>query len=153
VLRQGHLQRFQGRWEAGVLMAARMFDDLELAAPLYVDDLTDDASVVRWLKRQKPDVIIAPSKDVVPDIMGVVERAGLRVPQDIGFVVLACPELGTPASGIYQNGRMIGGLALDTLISLVERNERGLPLQATTLMVEGQWNEGETLRPPVVARA
>jgi DNA-binding LacI/PurR family transcriptional regulator len=149
VLREGHLQRFQGRWEAGVLMAARMFPDLALARPLYVDDLTDSALLVRWIEREKPEVIIAPSKDVVPDMIGIVRRAGWRVPQDIGFAALACPELGTSISGVFQNGRMIGGLALDTLISLVERNERGLPGQATTLMVEGQWNEGETLRPPV----
>ena len=41
---------------------------------------------------------------------------------------------------------MIGALAIDTLTSMVERHERGLPAQATTLMVEGQWNEGKTLR-------
>ena len=35
----------------------------------------------------------------------------------------------------------------DGIISMVERHERGLPEQATTLMLEGQWNEGRTLRP------
>jgi DNA-binding LacI/PurR family transcriptional regulator len=148
VLREGHLHRFQGRWEAGVLMAAKMFPDLELARTLYVNDQTDPAVLVRWLKREKPDVIIAPSTDVVPDIIAVVQRAGWLVPGDIGFVALACPQRGALASGIFQNGRMIGALALDMLISLLERNERGLPEQATTLMLEGQWNEGKTLRPP-----
>src|SRR5688500_3475192 len=101
VLRQGHLQRFQGRWEAGVLIASRMFPDFELAAPLYVDDLTDGAVLIRWIEREKPDVIIAPSKDVVSDLIGVVQRAGWRVPQDIGFAVLACPERGATTSGIF----------------------------------------------------
>ena len=67
------------------------------------------------------------------------------------LALLACPAPGDPCSGVYQNGRMIGALAVDTLISLVERHERGLPEQATTLMVEGQWNEGGTLRPVVTA--
>ena len=53
---------------------------------------------------------------------------------------------GDPLSGIWQNGRLTGALAVDTLISQVERNERGMPEQATTLMLEGQWNEGRTLR-------
>ena len=74
-------------------------------------------------------------------------KDGWLVPSDIGFVALACPQQGALASGIFQNGRMIGALALDMLISLLERNERGLPEQATTLMLEGQWNEGRTLRP------
>jgi DNA-binding LacI/PurR family transcriptional regulator len=149
VMRAGHMERFQGRWEAGVLMAAQMFPELELAPALYVDEFEPDPAVlVRWLKREKPDVIIAPSTDTVPDLLGVVERSGRRVPRDIGVVVLGCSEPGAFASGIYQNGRKIAALAADTLISLVERNELGLPQQATTLMVEGKWNEGKTLRPP-----
>lgn len=153
ILRHGHTQRFQGRWEAGVLMAARMYANLDLAAPLYVSDHTAPSAVVDWLHRERPDVIIAPSVDVVPNLISVVQHAGWRVPHDIGFVALACPELGAFASGVYQNGRMIGALAADTLIALVERNERGLPSQATTLMVEGQWNEGKTLRAPLGAAA
>ena len=32
------------------------------------------------------------------------------------------------------------------MISMLERNERGLPAQAHTVMVEGVWNPGKTLR-------
>ena len=80
--------------------------------------------------------------------MGPLRRAGLRVPADIGLALLACPQPGDACSGVYQNGSRIGALAVDTLIGLVERHESGLPEQATTLMVEGQWNEGSTLRAP-----
>src|SRR5438477_260710 len=103
-------------------------------------------TATRCRRSEKPDVIIAPSSDVVPALPDVLRRAGLRIPEDIGLAVLACPEPGSPFSGVYQNGKMIGALAIDTLTSLVERHERGLPEQATTLMVEGQWNEGTTLR-------
>lgn len=147
LIREGHLQRFHGRWEAGLLGAAQMLRELTVAAPLYVSERTDVAALGRWLKRERPDVIVAASADVIPNLLAMVERTGRRIPADIGFVALACPSLEWPVSGIYQNGRLIGALAIDTLISLVERNERGLPLQATTLMVEGQWNEGRTLRP------
>jgi DNA-binding LacI/PurR family transcriptional regulator len=146
VLRQAHQHRFQGRWEAGFLMAGQMLPELKLTAPLYVGDPSDPAAFVRWLKREKPDVIIAPSSDVVPDLVGTLQRNGWRIPENIGLAILACPERGASVSGIYQNGHMIGALAVDTLISLVERHECGLPAQATTLMVEGQWNEGKTLR-------
>jgi DNA-binding LacI/PurR family transcriptional regulator len=144
VLRRTHQHRFQGRWEAGFLISREMLADIKLAEPLYVDDWKDEAFILRWLKREKPDVLITPASDVLP---GILERAGWRIPQDIGFAMLACPQLGDYYSGVYQNGNMIGALAIDTLTSLVERHERGLPEQATTLMVEGQWNEGKTLRP------
>jgi hypothetical protein len=118
----------------------------ELAAtqPLYVEDWQDEERIFRWLKKESPDVIITPASDVLPAMLA---RAGRRIPEDIGFAMLACPQLGDRCSGVFQNGHMIGALAADTLISLVERHERGLPAQATTLMVEGQWNEGKTLRP------
>jgi DNA-binding LacI/PurR family transcriptional regulator len=143
VLRRAHQMRFQGRWEAGFLIGGKMLDDLKLANALYVDDWDDVERIIGWLKREKPDVIITPAADV---LVGTLEKAGWKIPEDIGLALLACPQLGDSNSGVYQNGRMIGALAVDTLISMVERHERGLPAQATTLMVEGQWNEGRTLR-------
>jgi DNA-binding LacI/PurR family transcriptional regulator len=143
VLRSAHKMRFQGRWEAGFLVGGELLGDLQLARPLYVDDWNDVSAILGWLKREKPDVIITPAADV---LVGTLEKAGWKIPRDIGLALLACPELGDRWSGVYQNGRMIGALAVDTLISMVERHEHGLPPQATTLMVEGQWNEGSTLR-------
>lgn len=144
VLRRAHQLRFQGRWEAGFLVGGQMLAELRLARPLYVDDWKDVARITAWLKREKPDVIITPAADALE---GTLADAGWRIPEDVGLALLACPHHGDPHSGVYQNGRMIGALAVDTLISAVERHERGLPEQATTLMVEGQWNEGRTLRP------
>jgi DNA-binding LacI/PurR family transcriptional regulator len=145
VLLNTHQHRFQGRWQAGVLVAGQMLPGLTPAAPLYVETLETGApAILRWLKREKPDVIISPGGPVLHDIL---VRAGWRMPRDLGLVWLACTGPAEPISGIWQNGRMIGALAVDTLTSLVERHECGLPAQATTLMVEGQWNEGRTLRP------
>lgn len=144
VLHRVHQMRFQGRWEAGFLLGGQMLPELRLAAPLYVDDWDDAAPIRAWIKREKPDVLITPGADA---LLPSLQKAGLHVPRDIGLALLACPQQGDPSSGIYQNGKLTGALAIDTLISMIERHERGLPQQATTLMVEGQWNEGKTLRP------
>ncbi len=144
VLHRVHQMRFQGRWEAGFLLGGQMLPSLRLATPLYVDDWQDAAPIHAWLAKEKPDVLITPGADA---LMPALKKAGLAVPGDIGLALLACPQLGDAASGIYQNGKLTGALAIDALISMIERHERGLPQQATTLMVEGQWNEGTTLRP------
>jgi DNA-binding LacI/PurR family transcriptional regulator len=144
LLRRIHQARFQGRWQAGVSVSSQMLPDLSLAEPLYVDDFTTAAPILRWLKREKPDVIVTPGGLQARDLL---TRAGWKIPHDLGIVGLSCPDFGDPISGIYQNGQLIGATAVDTLISLVERHERGLPEQATTLMIEGKWNEGRTLRP------
>jgi DNA-binding LacI/PurR family transcriptional regulator len=144
VLQQIHQMRFQGRWLAGFLVARQMLPELQPAEPLVVEDWKNEAIILRWLKAEEPDVIITPSGDILP---GLLDRAGFKIPQDIGLAVLGCPRLGDPLSGVFQNGKMIGALAVDTLVAMAERHERGLPEQATGLMVEGQWNEGRTLRP------
>lgn len=144
VLLRTHGLRFQGRWHAGYLIGRHLLPGVTLTRPLFVDDWASDTPVLRWLEREQPDVIITPASEALPAML---ERAGYRIPGDIGLALLACPRLGDFHSGVYQNGNLIGALAMDTLISLVERNELGLPAQATTLMVEGQWNEGKTLRP------
>jgi DNA-binding LacI/PurR family transcriptional regulator len=149
LLHRIHRLRFQGRWEAGVLVSGRMLPGLKPTAIHYVDDWAKNASILAWMRREKPDVIITPSAEV---LKGTLEEAGCRVPHDIGLALLACPRPGDPNAGVFQNGELIGALAVDALISMVERNERGLSGQATTLMVEGKWNEGRTLRPvPVPA--
>jgi DNA-binding LacI/PurR family transcriptional regulator len=142
VLRRVHQLRFQGRWDAGYAMGGRLLPELSPVEPLYLDDWKDLAPLQRWLRKERPDALVLPGPDLsIEDL----RRAGARVPERVGLALLACPGRGDPAAGVYQNGRLIGALAMDTLISMVERNERGLPPQATTLMVEGQWNEGTTL--------
>ncbi len=148
VLRREHQLRFQGRWEAGFMVGVEQGPGLRRLAPLYVEHWDRPAALLTWLKREKPDVLITPAADV---ILPLLQQAGLRVSEDIGLALLACPTPEDACSGVYQNGRLIGALAVDALISLVERNERGLPEQTTTLMVEGRWNEGRTLRAVVAA--
>ena len=143
VLRKINQVRLQGRWHAGTLVAPHMLPEVGLTEPLFVDDMDDEAAIMQWLKREKPDVLISPGGE---QLLALLERRGWRVPEDIGLAWLACTRPGHVCSGVYQNGELVGATAVDTLISLVERNERGLPAQATTLMVEGLWNEGRTLR-------
>lgn len=142
MLRRAHQMRFQGRWEGGYRVGGEMFPEMKLTPPLYIDDVSNGSILQAWLLRELPDVIIRPADDGLTEML---TRAGWRVPEDIGLALLACPRQGGPTTGVYQNGHLIGALAVDTLVSLVERHERGLPQQATTLMVEGQWNEGTTL--------
>ncbi len=143
ILRPAHQLRFQGRWEGGFLVAGSLWPELKLRAPLYADVAEAPEALLRWIRREKPDVIVTPTLEPVRRTLAA---AGLRVPEDVGVALLSCPEPGDEGTGIFQNGRLVGALAVDTLISMVERHERGLPDQATTVMVEGQWNEGRTLR-------
>ncbi len=143
VVLRSHRERFHGRWDGGLLVGRHLLAGLKPAQTLLLDNWDDLTGVAPWLKREKPDVVISPSADVLQLHF---KRIGWRIPQDIGLASLACPKQDHPCSGIWQNGALIGATGMDALISMLERNERGLPTQAHTVMVEGIWNPGRTLR-------
>jgi LacI family transcriptional regulator len=47
-----------------------------------------------------------------------------------------------------KNSFQIGVMAIDLLVDMLHRNERGIPARPYLLMVEGSWVEGNTLRKP-----
>jgi hypothetical protein len=44
-----------------------------------------------------------------------------------------------------KNSFQIGVMAVDLLVDMLHRNERGIPTIPYRLMVEGSWCEGKTL--------
>lgn len=145
-----HRERFQGRWNAGLRATEDLLAGTRPAAPLLLRSWSDLSQLPGWLRRERPDLIIAPA---TKEILGHLRARGLQVPGKLGVASLACPRIGDACSGIYQNGALIGATGIDTVISMLERNERGLPAQAHTVMIEGVWNPGKTLRAHAPVRA
>ena len=71
---------------------------------------------------------------------------GIRIPPDVGIVSLSVHAPDSPLSGIRQHAKLMGSVAVDQLISLVERNETGIPEHPITLTMKGSWNAGRTLQ-------
>ena len=139
---------FQGLLESGFLSALSDLSDLAKIAPLYVESLEDRArfnepAFRRWLNRHRPDVLVTLDAEFLEAIL---KELGLCAPGDMGLASLGCAEIGDRFSGICQLGRIKGAQAMNALIGLVERNEKGLPEQPITTLVEGRWNPGQTLR-------
>jgi LacI family transcriptional regulator len=54
---------------------------------------------------------------------------------------------GDAAAGINQNSMEIGRVAAQTLISLINHNERGIPETPREVLVAGRWVDGCSLPP------
>ncbi len=102
---------------------------------------TDQAAFSKWFKQHKPDALVVTHSK---RILGWLQNLGRRVPDDVGLVELQDhPEL--EHSGVYYDPSKIGGLAVETLIGLMHRNEIGIPKTPHEVLLSGEWREGQTL--------
>lgn len=97
--------------------------------------------LLAWYRYHRPEVIITIDDDTV----GWLRDAGLRVPQDVACATLYWKEDRAFLSGFYQNHEHIGAAAVDLVVSHLNHNERGLPAEQRTMLIESVWKEGTTL--------
>lgn len=111
--------------------------------PLIVDDHQwTQERLATWYHAHRPDVII----NQQPETVDWLKAAGLRVPEDVGFAHLNCEDVSGKFAGIRQNGHVIGEVAVNQLISMLQRNERGVPGLPLATLVDGTWIDGRTVR-------
>ncbi len=118
---------------------------------LFIGDERDEERQIAletWLKKHQPDAIITE----IPELPGMLKRAGVRVPNDVGLAcmeVLDCPI----EAGITQNPTEVGRVAVQTLASLIHINDLGIPQFSRQILVEGYWVDGPSLPPMKRRRA
>lgn len=96
-----------------------------------------------WLKEYAPDVVVAGSGAIFYEWL---LKLGRHVPQDIGFASLGVLPETQGLAGIDQNHRLNGAATTDLIVGQFHRNEYGLPHPEKTVLIEGSWVEGETVR-------
>lgn len=138
------------RFSAGYLYAQLRRDSTARLRPLVLGEPNpkEDLRLLSlWLKETKPDAILTD----VSTIKDLLVEAGCRVPEDIGLAALSVLD-GHADAGINQNSKEIGRAAVQTLISLIHHNERGIPAIPREVLVAGNWVDGSTLPNKAVAK-
>lgn len=138
--------RLEHRWEGAYRVAQERLGFSKTIHPLIVQEWTPD-NVGQWLRRHRPDVVIGP---VLGRLEELIVASGKRIPEDIGLIGLLVPHPDDRLSGVLQDGEILGGTAVDQLVSQIERNETGLPLHPVTHTMLGRWNPGRTIKHPKV---
>jgi LacI family transcriptional regulator len=137
-----HDERVDHNWLAAYLIEQHRLTPGRKLPPLILDQW-DDARFLEWVQANRPEAIVTK----LPDVLDCLTRAGYRVPDDIGVAFHSLDEGPRQLSGMKKNAFTLGVMALDLVIDMIHRNERGLPQLPHLLMIEGSWIEGRTIRP------
>ncbi len=100
------------------------------------------AAFSRWMEENRPDVLISFDTHVP----GWLERMGLRIPEDIGFVVHDWTSAMAGYAGIYQRRDHLAASAVDLIVTQLSQHERGVPAVARQIMIPPQWVPGASVR-------
>lgn len=135
-------ERVEHHWVGGFLV-----EQLRAAprnrVPLHVlpDKQWTQDRFNQWFRQSRPDVILSQHEE----IMDWLKALNVQVPRDVGFVHLNCTGAPRAFSGLYQNGKAVGEGAVDYLVGMIQRNERGIPDLSHSILIQGTWQEGGTL--------
>lgn len=99
-------------------------------------------SLLEWIKQHQIDVVMTDNTNTVTFL----RQNGIRVPEDIGVACYALRTRQTDISGWYENSIGVGESAVDFLIEMIHRGERGIPQSPSYVLVEGTWISGATLK-------
>lgn len=128
--------------------AAYLASSSALRPPILAHSYSDLRATRHWVRSNRLEAVVVCGG--VPCLRAIAE-AGLRAPRDLG---LAAPNLPAPdqaVAGVVENSAEIGAVAVDLVVAMLQRGERGVPDFPQRIHVEGRWHEGRSLRPAPTA--
>lgn len=102
-----------------------------------------DAKFLQWLDRYQPDVLVTRYSE---SILKILEKKGIRIPEDLGYFCLDVWESIQHFSGLLQSREAVDQVVIDLLHGMLTRNEFGPPEKPFCIQIPCAWNEGETLK-------
>ncbi len=134
--------RFENHW-LGAFLTEQFGNPYIEKIPPYLFSDFEISEFATWLETHKPDVLVTRSKQ--PRL--ALEQLGYSVPDDIGLANHCLGPVEDGLTGTTKNAFELGQMAVDFVVDMLHRNERGIPSIAKRHLVDGCWVEGNTLRP------
>ncbi len=117
------------------------------AVPILRAERWNEAEFATWFSRHRPDVVVLHQYDTyLAATMAYLARQRLKVPRDVGVALLDKNPDRARYSGICQDPTLMGAVATEMLLGRLLLRDFGSPACPKVELVQGQWNEGRTLR-------
>ena len=99
-----------------------------------------DAEFRDWLKQHRPEAIIATHAAPVAQALERLRQGRTQVP--VFALINDKPEQGF--AGMYLDPSVLGMLAVEMLVGMLYRGEKGLPANPHHVLVQGKWVDAQT---------
>lgn len=143
ILSHEHDLRTNYNYRAGLLIAQSFAPKAARLPPLDAP-YGDHAPLADWLRRHRPDAVVACGGEAC---FQALQRIGVAVPGELGLAFPNLAKADNRFAGVVENSVEIGSVAVDVLVAMMQRGERGVPANPQRIHVEGEWQEGRSLRP------
>jgi DNA-binding LacI/PurR family transcriptional regulator len=135
-------QRLHGIWRSAFLGRTQDLYPEQPTVPVHRNAGEDLPGFKRWLAEFSPDVLITHALPVEEWL----KHLKLRIPTDIGLITLGVPPRQQENAGINLRTAQVGREALNLIVNQIHLNERGVPPNRVTVLIEPQWVMGETVK-------
>jgi len=133
-------ERTSWQFLGGYLAGQHLVPRKDWIPPFYTAPMVDPTQAFyEWVLKNRVECFIAPGYNIL--YQNLVQR-GLK----IGYADTQVLEDDKFFGGIHQNSRQVGVAAIDLLVSMMHRNDIGIPPIPSQLLIEGSWREGKTLK-------
>ncbi|MGE9290248.1 MAG: LacI family DNA-binding transcriptional regulator [Puniceicoccales bacterium] len=112
--------------------------------PSLVKDPISAEDFKEWYDRYRPDAAI-----ISAPYWQSIQSSPVRIPEDISIASPMVSKHNSELSGILEKCQEIGAAAVDTVVQMIEHDIRGIPEDPKYILLEGDWNEGKTIRPRI----
>ncbi|AHF90951.1 LacI family transcriptional regulator [Opitutaceae bacterium TAV5] len=126
-------------------LAERHNDPKHFVAPLTRSHW-DRESLGPWLQAKRPDAIMVPLAGDHGLFGTLLRDLSVSVPRDLSLVCLDSLP-GSRQSGVVQDLEAAGRAAVDLVTSHVERADFGVPRRPQMIVVDGDWQDGDSFMP------
>ncbi len=111
--------------------------------PLLVYERASRPAFLNWFKKHRCDAIITGDRRVLDWL----RDAGNKVPEQVRLAHYALPSGERVLAGMHHNCLPSGETAVNLLVSMLQRRERGLPRLPLRIMIDSLWSFNQTVVP------
>lgn len=134
--------RLKSKWSAAFLAFFRSYAR-DTGIPALIEPQITRERFLPWFRHYRPDLIVGHIQTMIDWL----QEMKVRVPDDVGFFNLNMTESTGPCAGLDLGPRRLGAAAVESVVAMLHRHERGVPEFPKTITLEASWVDGPTVRP------